>query len=264
MSIFGDRYSRSYDAIYESKNYESEVNRIVALAQANGLQAGARVLDFGCGTGRHGVEMAKLGFQMTLTDRSDHMLEIARQRCDPGIEIASLHSMSNRHGEFDLVYSIFDVLSYQTKPQEAVYFVRELASLCKVGGLVVFDAWHLPGLHVDKPADRRGTFTDPHSGQQWERFSQVSVDWLHGVTTINYSLTTGARGHEVVETEKHVMRAFTVLELELLAGLAGLNVLALLCAPDLTRHIEEGDWHVAALCRRMDEVKPCVSASFSR
>ena len=250
MSIFGDRYSRSYDAIYNSKDYEGEAYRIVSLAQANGLEAGARVLDFGCGTGRHGVEMAKLGFRMTLTDRSDHMLEIARERCDPRIEIETLQSMSNHHGEFDFVYSIFDVLSYQTKPQEAVDFVRGLASFCKVGGLVLFDCWHLPGLHLDKPVDRHATFFDPLSGQEWERFSKVSVDWLHGVTTVDYSLTTKSSDQHVLETETHVMRAFTSLELELLAELAGLVVLDLLEAPDFSRPAADRDWHVSAVCRR--------------
>ena len=250
MSVFGDRYSRSYDAIYASKDYKGEVDRIVSLALANGLQAGARVLDFGCGTGRHGIEMAKLGFQMTLTDRSDHMLEIARERCDPGIEIESLHSMSSRHGDFDLVYSIFDVLSYQTKPQEAQDFVRELASLCKAGGLVIFDAWHLPGLHMDKPADRRGSFTDRLSGQEWERSSQITVDWLNGVTTIDYSLTTSLGGQHFLETETHIMRAFTLLELELLTQSAGMVVLEFLTAPDFSRPITDVDWHVGALCRK--------------
>ena len=46
------------------------------------LEPGARILDMGCGTGRHVIPLAKLGFMVTGVDLSKGMLEIARKAAD--------------------------------------------------------------------------------------------------------------------------------------------------------------------------------------
>ncbi len=60
------------------------------------LQPGAHILDVGCGTGRHSVELARRGFRMTGIDLSEGMLAEARKAAEaaaadpkgrPGVEI---------------------------------------------------------------------------------------------------------------------------------------------------------------------------------
>ena len=49
------------------------------LIEQLGLTTGMRILDMGCGTGRHALELARRGFRVTGVDLSDGMLTQARQ-----------------------------------------------------------------------------------------------------------------------------------------------------------------------------------------
>lgn len=52
------------------------------------LPSGSRILDVGCGTGRHSVELAKRGYQVTGVDISPGMLDVARKKAgEAGVEV---------------------------------------------------------------------------------------------------------------------------------------------------------------------------------
>lgn len=54
-----------------------EVDFIVELLE---LPTGARILDVGCGVGRHSIELAKRGFRVTGLDYSQRMIQVGRER----------------------------------------------------------------------------------------------------------------------------------------------------------------------------------------
>ena len=68
---------------YEAPQYEQEVftkntaAELRFLVETLQLPPGASILDIGCGTGRHSLGLAKLGFQVTGVDLSPDMLAIA-------------------------------------------------------------------------------------------------------------------------------------------------------------------------------------------
>lgn len=50
--------------------------------------AGGKILDVGCGTGRHSIELARRGYQMTGVDISSGMLEVAAQAAEKaGVDV---------------------------------------------------------------------------------------------------------------------------------------------------------------------------------
>ena len=58
------------------------------LVEVMGLRPGMAILDMGCGTGRHSLELAKRGYRMTGVDLSGHMLNEARKSASAaGVQI---------------------------------------------------------------------------------------------------------------------------------------------------------------------------------
>ena len=75
---------------------------VVELWALLGLQPGQRLLDVGCGTGRHAVALASRGLVVTGVDLSSAMLERARARAtDAGVDIELLEADA-RHLPADL------------------------------------------------------------------------------------------------------------------------------------------------------------------
>jgi cyclopropane fatty-acyl-phospholipid synthase-like methyltransferase len=58
------------------------------LEELLGLPRGAEILDLGCGTGRHSIELARRGYRVTGVDLSQGMLDVARQTAPAaGVEV---------------------------------------------------------------------------------------------------------------------------------------------------------------------------------
>ena len=72
---FFDRHAPCYMDNEFTRNTVAEVDFLV---DELGLCPGSAVIDVGCGTGRHSVELATRGFKMTGVDISEGMLEQAR------------------------------------------------------------------------------------------------------------------------------------------------------------------------------------------
>ncbi len=73
---FFDEIAPVYEHEVFTRNTLAEVDFIEAEL---GLTQGAAVLDIGCGTGRHAIELARRGYQVTGVDISSGMLAVARQ-----------------------------------------------------------------------------------------------------------------------------------------------------------------------------------------
>ena len=86
---------RSYLRYSFTKGTVAEVDTIVELL---GLQPGMRVLDVGCGPGRHAHELAGRGIDVHGVDISDRFIAIARDEIDPDAPgLASFERLDARH-----------------------------------------------------------------------------------------------------------------------------------------------------------------------
>lgn len=86
---FFDAHAAHYDENVFTKNTLAEVDFFLALFP---LAKGARILDVGCGTGRHSIELAKRGFSVTGLDLSSGMLEVAKRKAsEAGAQVDWIH-----------------------------------------------------------------------------------------------------------------------------------------------------------------------------
>ena len=120
MSVFG-LYSRYYDLLYRSKDYQSEAAFVAEHLESENVPS-LDILELGCGTGVHAALLAKRGFRVHGIDFSAEMLEAAQQRradlppeAAARLTFASGDVRTYRHAaKFGAVVSLFHVFSYQT------------------------------------------------------------------------------------------------------------------------------------------------------
>ncbi len=107
----------------------------------NHLFPGARILDIGCGTGRHAIELAGRGFSVWAVDMDGDAVETARELSEtqatlPSFAVARGEALPFRDGAFDAV-SCLDVLHWA--PDQAVFDAlwSEVLRVLGAGGLLV-------------------------------------------------------------------------------------------------------------------------------
>ena len=86
----------------------ADVDNLIALL---GLEPGMAVLDLCCGVGRHSLELARRGFQVTAVDRTERYLERASQQAAAdGLEVEFVCEDMREFchpGAFDVVLNLF-------------------------------------------------------------------------------------------------------------------------------------------------------------
>jgi SAM-dependent methyltransferase len=116
-----------------------EVSRIIALTQCTG----GSVLDLCCGPGRHSVEFARRGFQVTGVDRSPFLLDRAREHATRSYAVLEWvqEDMRSfvRSGSFDLACSLFTSFGYFEDEQDDLRVLRNIHLSLKENGVLVID-----------------------------------------------------------------------------------------------------------------------------
>ena len=110
-------YAQFYDRIYADKDYAAECSFVQRILTANGVPAGARILDLGCGTGGHVIPLMKAGCDVTGVDVSGEMIAIAKAKAaeeglDPELIVGDARTLDMGR-RFDAVISMFAVVGYQ-------------------------------------------------------------------------------------------------------------------------------------------------------
>lgn len=74
---FFDAHAPHYDANPFTQNTKAEIDFFLGLFP---IPVSATILDIGCGTGRHAIELARRGYRVTGIDLSEGMLNVARAK----------------------------------------------------------------------------------------------------------------------------------------------------------------------------------------
>lgn len=227
MEVFQD-YAYYYNAFYQDKDYKGETAQVDALLKKYGENI-STILNFGCGTGRHDLELTKLGYQCTGIDQSQLMIDVAKKNAEEeNAEISLLVSDIRKlepSKKYDAVISLFHVMSYQTKNEDILAAFQSARNALTSGGLFLFDVWYGPGVLTDRPSVRVKEIED-----EKDRLVRIARPIMHdkeNVVDVCYEVfvidkTTGQTRtiHEV-----HNMRYFFRPELEMLLQETGFELI---------------------------------------
>lgn len=255
--VFGTLYADYYELLYKDKDYAGEVEYLVELLGQVGVrsEAGVRsILELGCGTGRHAELLAGRGYSVYGVDRSTDMLETARRRGagNPHLTFSLGDVTSVEVGKhFDVVLSLFHVLSYQISNSEVEAMFRTASNHLKPGGTVVFDFWHGPGVLTDRPAVRVRRF----EGQDVTvlRISEPTMHPELDAVDVNFTVQIRRKGEAMVTEaqEAHRMRYFAVPELEYFMAKTGLELVSAVPWMKTEGNLGCGDWYGVVVGRRI-------------
>ena len=136
---FEEWFGEDYLQLYPHRD-EVEAERAVALvAEATGLRAGWRVLDVGCGAGRHARAFRAAGARCVGVDLSRTLLQIARGMTDAPLVRADMRRLPIRAGSMDLTVSLFTSFGYFEHDEEHAGALREMAGTLRPAGWFVID-----------------------------------------------------------------------------------------------------------------------------
>jgi SAM-dependent methyltransferase len=122
------------------ENTAAEVNRLL---QLTGLKPDATVLDLCCGQGRHSLELARRGFNVTGVDRTGHYLAKGTGRAEAeGLAVEFiLDDMRSfcRENSFDAVINMFTSFGYFDNQEDDYKVASNAYRSLKPGGVFLLD-----------------------------------------------------------------------------------------------------------------------------
>ena len=150
-------YSEIYDLINFDKDYKKESKFIEKLISKNiEKKSNNSILDLGCGTAKHIEFLYDLGYKVEGIDLSSDMLKIAKKRIKKK-KIKLFHSdisSLNLNKKFNIIISLFHVISYQNTNQQIKNTFKTVNKHLKNGGIFIFDFWYGPAVLRDLPTKR--------------------------------------------------------------------------------------------------------------
>ena len=167
------RHPRYY-AIGYRWNTEIECDFLEACLKAHGPPKASRLLDVGCGTGRHLMSLAKRGYQMTGVDASPEMVAYVKEEASKASQQVAVSVDDLRHlaikGRYDAAFCFMDTFRFLLTNEEILSHLRTVGGLLAPGGLYLTDFW------VPSRWDQIGN--EIHQWEQTEGETTVRVFYL--------------------------------------------------------------------------------------
>lgn len=259
MTVFENAYANGYDALYQDKDYVAECDLIEAILQrAGALTTPSRILDIGCGTGGHAIELARRGHVLAGIDRSADMLDIARHKAEqlpqliqrPRFFCADALDFDASASPFDAALMMFAVIGYLISNDALLAALANIAKHLKPGGVFIFDCWWGPAVLTQRPSERVRMVETPTG--KLLRVARTQLDTLTCVAEVRFDLLHlhATRAH-TESTELHNMRYFFGPELELLFSGAGLRLERLGRFPEWETRPDDTSWNVVGIARKL-------------
>jgi SAM-dependent methyltransferase len=234
-----DRYASYYDAFYQDKDYDSEATYIAGLIRRQCGDGPKDVIDFGAGTGKHGVRLASMGLNVHGVEISNSMVLQAESGKGFSIEQGDVRSYSSSKN-YDVALAMFHVLSYMRTLEDFEIALRNINSNLVDNGILVFDVWYGPAV-LELGVENREKTATLDGVEIVRKARSVSIPDQQSVE-VKYECGFMNQGVFQSEfTESHTLRYFFDDTVKKVSNQAGFEVL--MSEESFTGgHLDESTW----------------------
>lgn len=252
MNINFEDYANFYDEIYSQKDYKGETEFILSLSEKFGIINPKSVLDIGCGTGGHMVNMVQQNIQVTGFDFSERMVKIAEKKLK-GTGNAKRYSIKvgnavdYRDGNlYDLVIAMFAVMGYLNTDDKFSDALKTVKKHLKPEGIFIFDVWFGPAVLNQMPETRIEEFIVKK--HKFIKMAIPSIDVLNNVVDVSFKIIDITPNGMIRElNELHRMRYYFYHDLKRMLNNSGLNLIHICPFRDLDQYPTIADWNVTVV-----------------
>ncbi len=253
MEVFEKEYALAYDNLYQDKDYTKECDFIEAVFKKYSIDV-RTILDLGCGTGGHALILARRGYQVMGVDRSQDMLEIAKEKAKKAglpVEFVSRDIAGiDLQSSFDAVIGMFAVMSYQTSNSAFARACRTASKHLKRGGIFMFDCWYGPAVITEKPTMRIKE-AKLNDNERIMRLTEPVLNTLTHTVEVCFTLMKIRDNCLINETkESHLMRFLFPQEVKYFLEVAGFSEIEFCPFLRLEEPLSEHDWNMVVIAKK--------------
>lgn len=219
---FDQQYSRYYNLLYADKDYQKEVDYVDSLLKKYQPRT-KTLLEYGSGTGGHGLLLNRKGYDVFGIERSKEMATVARSR-GLACEVADIADFK-LETRFDACISLFHVISYINSNDSLIRVFQNTKSHLHPGGLFIFDVWFTPAVLHQVPETRVKKIENEEI--EVLRIATATMDALTNIVGVHYHIIQKdkASGQYSEFKETHNMRHFGIPEVDLVAKQTGFSLI---------------------------------------
>jgi SAM-dependent methyltransferase len=215
---FGPVYLDLYDPVLQDRT-PGEVDAIERLLE---IRPPLSILDLACGQGRHAIELARRGYEVTGLDQSRYLLDVAAQRADAaGVAVRWVEGDMRQPyavpGGAHVAVNLFTSFGYFADDADDLLVLRAVAGVLRQGGRFLLEV--LNGDRIMR------TFAE----REWIPFGEATVLEQRRLDRdrrrMEVDRTIVRDGHE--DQTSHTLRLYSGRELVVLAKRAGFDVVQL-------------------------------------
>jgi SAM-dependent methyltransferase len=242
-----------YDTLFSAKNYAGEIEKVFQLCSSYHLQPLENILEIGCGTGNHTLELARINdIHVTAVDVDSKMLALAQTKADK-VHNRNISFISDRSTakNVDLCVALFNVVNYICVDDGLSNFFTNIAESLRLQGVFIFDCWNGTAALLDPPGSK--AYEQYCDGQKVCCYLTSQTDVIKKITILNYQLDLFNQAGNKIESGNHQIehRLWTPEQIKSALRESGFKVKTV-CIPfkfDLAA--TETDWKIMFVCRKL-------------
>lgn len=254
--IFSD-YASFYDILYQDKEYIKESIYVSQLIEKfnSKPKENIKIIDLACGTGKHAIELFKMGFNIDGSDISKEMINVAQKECcvkniDIKLFNESYQTSGNINKKYDVILSMFSSINYLTNYNDLSLALKNIIYLLNDDGIFIFDFWNgdaVVDLYSPIKVKRM-----KKANREILRISETSLDRVSQIASVNFHFTMIENSKILKEyNEKHSIRYFFLQEMIDVLYANGLSVIFRCPFMNIEGDISSSEWNITYVAKKI-------------